>query len=133
VVLDSSGNLYGLTLNPGGEGAGAYELSLGANGKWTQTALSKIGGYPTGNLTWGANGSLYGASGGAGGTIFELSPSDGEWTLTVLYTFQYNSPGGYDPNGGLIFDAKGNIYGTTYSGGSNDCDQGCGVVFELTP
>ena len=36
---------------------------------------------------------------------------------------------GRAPYGGLIFDAAGNLYGTTYSGGAH----GHGTVFELTP
>ena len=50
-------------------------------------------------------------------------------SLTTLYTFNVSGPDGHHPYGGLIFDAAGNLYGTTFSGGiSND-----GTVFELTP
>ena len=61
------------------------------------------------------------------GTVFELVPSNGEWTETVIYTFdgQY----GADPYSGVILDNKGNLYGMTWAGGANSV----GVVFELTP
>jgi uncharacterized repeat protein (TIGR03803 family) len=81
-------------------------------------------------------GNLYGttADGGAGacqggcGSVFELSPaSGGRWTETVLYRFTDGSDGAV-PETGLIFDATGNLYGTTIHGGSS----GDGTVFQLT-
>ena len=83
-------------------------------------------------LTLDAKGDLYGVTGAGGdhndGTIFELTPGASGWTLTTLHSFI-----GYDgdvPNGGLIFDAAGNMYGTTPSGGGpNDG----GVAFEMAP
>jgi len=101
------------------------------------------GGAPSGKLVSDANGNLYGATywGGSGGdlcgngnnvgcgTIFELTPNNGVWTETVLYSFSGGADGG-DPNSALIFDSAGNLYGTTQSGG-NKCS--CGVVFELSP
>ena len=57
---------------------------------------------------------------------------------TVLYSFcaQTNCADGANPHAGLVFDQKGNLYGTTYNGGVynyNSCYYGCGVVFKLTP
>lgn len=84
-------------------------------------------------------GNLYGV---IEGTIYELSPTPGggPWTETVLYTFPRSD---YSINGELIFDAAGNLYGTTQFGGNTavTCDlvetpppgAGCGVVFKLTP
>jgi hypothetical protein len=47
------------------------------------------------------------------------------------------APGGACPDQGVVFDQKGNLYGTTVWGRAyNDCSEsvgGCGVVFELTP
>ncbi len=83
-------------------------------------------------------GNLYGvtARGGMGantnGTIFELSPpatAGGPWTETVLYSFGTAFGDGAYPNGTLIFDKLGNLYGTTTQGGSI----GLGTVFELSP
>ena len=54
----------------------------------------------------------------------------------VLYSFADGVDGG-GPNGGLVFDASGNAYGTTHFGGNDSCGGqvggGCGVVFELSP
>jgi len=73
---------------------------------------------------------LYGATttggSGGGGTVFELTLSDGTWTLNTLYNFT-GSPG-CGPYGTLAMDAAGNLYGTTYCAGAN----GAGNVFELT-
>jgi|HubBroStandDraft_5_1064220.scaffolds.fasta_scaffold10905_1 uncharacterized repeat protein (TIGR03803 family) len=57
---------------------------------------------------------------------------------TVLYSFGTNggSADGDAPLGQLVFDAAGNMYGTTQVGGIADaglCQEGCGTVFELTP
>jgi uncharacterized repeat protein (TIGR03803 family) len=61
--------------------------------------------------------------------VYELSP-DG--TYTVLYAF--NETDGFEPSGGLVRDAHGNLYGTTFEGGekgSNCNGVSCGVVFKL--
>jgi uncharacterized repeat protein (TIGR03803 family) len=83
-------------------------------------------------------GNLYGTTpfGGAfgWGVVFKVDPTGHE---TVLYTFAGGADGG-QPFGGLIEDAAGNLYGTTYDGGLHtpnllDCGAGCGVVYELDP
>ena len=52
----------------------------------------------------------------------------------MTYTFLYsNSLNGIGPSGGVEMDAHGNLYGTTWLGGSGGCTLGCGVVFELSP
>ena len=86
----------------------------------------------------GGTGSSCGFSGC--GTVFELTPAaSGLWTRKILYSFGENSKDGFEPFGSLIFDADGNLYGTTYGGGavaqvcSNSSATGCGTVFELTP
>ena len=84
--------------------------------------------YPA--VIFDAKGNLYGttALGGASGAgaVFELIPSNGKWTEKVLHSF--NGQEGAEPFASLIFDAKGNLYGTTEAGGAN----GDGTVFELT-
>jgi uncharacterized repeat protein (TIGR03803 family) len=78
-----------------------------------------------------AKGNLYGATGDGGtygvGVVFELTLAGKE---TVLYEFkgQANKDGAA-PHGHLAFDTKGNIYGTTQSGGTNNT----GTVYELSP
>lgn len=94
------------------------------------------GNTPTGSFVFDGSGNLYGTTekGGAfgQGTVFELSPgAGGQWTEKILYSFcpQSGCADGSAPNGGLIFDTAGNLYGTTTFGGASDL----GVSFELTP
>src|SRR5262249_32576113 len=69
------------------------------------------------------------------GTVFELiRGSNGKWTEKVLHYFEHPVNDGTSPDGGLIFDSAGNLYGTTSLGGGLGCGRfGCGTVFELTP
>lgn len=110
------------------------------------------GSFATGDLVFDKAGNLYGATqfgggqgttcdilyGGNCGTIFELSPprtKGGEWTETVLHSFAGGTDGAA-PNGGLVIDNNGDLYGTTSMGGNQLCNfgngnVGCGIVFEL--
>ena len=99
-------------------------------------ASSTDGEYPSSALIFDKSGNLYGTTtnGGAedssGGTVFELTPNgDGAWTETILHSFG-NSNDGASPDFGLIFDASGDLWGTTNRGGS---DNNYGTVFELKP
>ncbi|MEI9930152.1 MAG: choice-of-anchor tandem repeat GloVer-containing protein [Rhizomicrobium sp.] len=91
------------------------------------------GSFPHGGVIGDGKGNYYGVttSGGAGhsGVVFELSAPKGgatTWTQTTLYSFTGGSDGA-NPQAALTRDAKGNLYGTTYSGGAN----GEGVAFKL--
>jgi uncharacterized repeat protein (TIGR03803 family) len=136
LVQDAAGNLYGTT-NWGcqDQGCGAvYRLSPNGN-QWTYTVLYRfsIGSEPS-NLTLDAVGNLYGALSQGGrygaGLVFELSPTaTPPWTFTTLYAFTGGSDGSL-PTGGLVFDAEGNLYGTTRYGGAPSSS---GTVFELSP
>jgi len=80
-----------------------------------------------------SNGNLYGTTSQQGaygyGTVFKLDSTGKE---TVLYSFTGTSGDGANPYAGLARDAKGNLYGTTYYGGLESCNNiGCGVVFKL--
>ena len=87
-------------------------------------------------------GNLYGTTDSGGppgcanyacGVVFKLDQSNNE---TVLHTFSsFNGTYGYGPDGGVIMDSAGNLYGTAYFGGNlNDCQgEGCGVIFKITP
>ena len=144
VVFDKAGNLYGTTFSGGqkggqvcGDGAGStcgvvYELTKSGS-IWTETVLHTFtggadGSNPGNGLVLDGAGNLYGTTttGGSGlyGTAFQLSPSGSGWTENVLYSFGLN--GGTEPWGALIFDAAGNLYGTTLYGAPS-------TVFELTP
>jgi uncharacterized repeat protein (TIGR03803 family) len=63
------------------------------------------------------------------GTVFRVSPKG---RFKLLYSFAGDSDGA-NPAGSLVLDRKGNLYGTTQFGGSDDCSSGCGTVFKLSP
>ena len=140
VVLDPEGNLYGDTeLGGAGDGGTVFEL-MPSNGNWTfsvlySPVLNGLGG-PAGKLARCSNGTLYGtlfSGGGQGcsgygcGSVFQLSPSNGGWVYTSLYNLNDSGVGG-NPEGGLVLDSAGNLYGT--GTGLLGC---CGSVFEVTP
>ncbi len=147
LVLDKSGNLYGITPYSGLNKGTVFRLSP-SNGSWTYQRLYSFGEggkhdgkYPFSNVTIDSNGNLYGTTAGGGthnaGTVYELTPSaSGDWKETILYQFDSRKNDGVYPDGGLIFDAQGNLYGVTGYGGGQ-CGEGaglgCGTVFELTP
>jgi len=134
VIFDRAGNLYGTTYG-GGDGNGVvFELSPSAGG-WTYNQLhsfqfSTDGSEPQGDLIFDQQGSLYGTTpmGGAynTGTVYQLTPSSGDFS--VLHTF-YGGVEQEGPSDAVVFDVNGNLYGTTYGGGSHDR----GNVFKLTP
>ncbi|MGB8886031.1 MAG: choice-of-anchor tandem repeat GloVer-containing protein [Candidatus Korobacteraceae bacterium] len=145
LIMDAAGNLYGMTQQGGihscgGKNCGTvFELSPRQGGGWTETVLHSFnnngsdGANPQAGLTMDAAGNLYGTTyrGGihSSGAVFELSPREGGgWTETVLHSFG-NGTDGATPDSGLIVDAAGNLYGTTYFGGIHSD----GTVFELSP
>ena len=117
----------------------AITLSASAFGQTESTLYfftgAVDGGQPYGNLIFNASGNLYGTTSVGGsksqGTVFELSPrAGGGWMETTLYSFgSGNNIDGQNPDGGLIFDSAGNLYGTTSNGGLFNV----GTVFELSP
>ena len=136
LLLDPYGNLYGTASEGGANNAGlVFKLTPSSN-SWTETVLYNFtggadGGAPNAALVRQGT-SLFGVTyaGGAwgNGTVFKLTPSKGGWAETVLYSFAGGSDGA-NPEGGLVFDQAGNLYGTTYLGGS----AGYGTVYRLTP
>jgi uncharacterized repeat protein (TIGR03803 family) len=146
LVFDEQGNLYGTTAEGGDAGVGTvFELSPAGKGEWTETILYSFcsqpecsdGSYPEAGLIFDSVGNLYGTTENGGtvwGTVFKLSPPSqgGPWIETVLYTFGGNTTGdGCYPEGKLLFDTKGNLYGTTSQCGGGSIS--AGTVFELTP
>ncbi len=136
LLFDNAGNLYGTTRAGGDNGFGTvFQLTPSGSG-WTEKVLYNFqwpgdsGADPYGTLISDGFGNLYGTTvmGGAngGGTVFELSPSEGGWTFTVLYSFVAQSAGG--PRAGLTMDGTGSLYGTTFDDGL----YGMGSVFKLT-
>jgi len=134
MVFDSAGNLYGTTSYGGESGVGTvFELSPDGNGTWTESVIYTFtdgldGGHPGGLLIDQA-GKLYGATSGHNtlGSVYKLVRSGGQWIFTVLHDFA--GPDGASPQGSLVMDQAGNLYGTTAFGGENDN----GVVFEVMP
>lgn len=101
---------------------------------------SSSAGGPAGPLLVGPGGVFYGTADIGGGrcgsypcgVVYALTPSGSGYSLSVLYSFQnYND--GYSPKGSLVADQAGELYGTTYGGGSTACIFGCGTIFKLTP
>src|SRR5215831_9257940 len=84
---------------------------------------SPDGAYPMSGLTLDSAGNLYGTTrqGGTGGcgTVFELERTQNGWKEKILYSFQGGNDG-YFPQGGVIFDTSGNLYGTTSGGGGTN-------------
>lgn len=80
-------------------------------------------------------GNIYGTTvlGGdfGSGTVFQLSPTPNGWVHTVLYSFTGGTDGG-EPYKGVTLDRDGNLYGTAVTGGSGNCEGGCGVIYKLT-
>ena len=149
-IIDRWGNLFGLLQEgPGDNYNGAvYELRAPSSqgDPWSEHVLYSFkgasdGADPSGRLVFDQKGNLFGVTrlGGtsASGTVFQLTQHRGPWTEAVLYSFcaQSNCPDGSLPEATLTIDGKGNLFGTTYNGGTGgNCGTGssCGTVFELT-
>jgi uncharacterized repeat protein (TIGR03803 family) len=152
VIRDSAGNLYGTTGYGGDTGCGTQHgqgcgTVYKVDSSGTETVLydfkwGSTGAFPSSGLIRDAAGNLYGEAKLGGneqiydcdgywgcGVVYRLSP-DG--TYTVLYAFNYTD--GFEPFGGLVRDAAGNLYGVTADGGEkgSNCNGGdCGLVFKL--
>jgi uncharacterized repeat protein (TIGR03803 family) len=104
-------------------------------GAQTETILHAFAGTdgisPVLSLIFDSSGNLYGVTslGGSSnyGSVFELTPKGGSWTEKTLYSFPGGTSGA-QPDGGLVFDSAGNLYGSTKLGGTN----GTGTVYELS-
>jgi uncharacterized repeat protein (TIGR03803 family) len=136
--MDRSGNLYGTAYDGGTDGAGTVFELTPSNGSWIFNVLYIFNECsPPSGLTLDVAGNLYGVCSVGGaygefGMVFELTNSNGVWTLADLHDFN-GSDGGH-PLGGVVFDNSGNLYGTTALGGtSSNCIDGCGVVWEIMP
>jgi uncharacterized repeat protein (TIGR03803 family) len=158
--VDEQGAIYGTTADGGrigakGDGYGTvFKLTPPGQAQeaWTETVLYRFQGgsdgrRPDGDLKTDEKGAFYGTTGGGGnieanglgyGTVFKLTPpakGRTDWTETVLYRFQGGSDG-RNPEGEVVADELGALYGVTYAGGDGgglDGKSGNGTVFKLTP
>jgi uncharacterized repeat protein (TIGR03803 family) len=98
-----------------------FSFSTAARAQYTETIVHNFTGSPDGLgpsdiLTFDASGNFYGTTGFGGanndGMVYEFSPSSGGWSESTLFSFPAGS-GGSDPFSGVIFDAAGNLYGTS--------------------
>jgi uncharacterized repeat protein (TIGR03803 family) len=140
VVFDPHGNLYGTTYEGGAAGQGiVYRLLPQQSGLWTEKILHTFqgqsgsdGAQTFAGVVLDKNGNVFGTTFGGGsfnyGTVFELIAANG-FASTLLHSFNLDGKDGTLPNG-VIFDASGNLWGTTEGAGEND---GNGTIFKLTP
>jgi uncharacterized repeat protein (TIGR03803 family) len=120
-----------------------------ASPEWTEDIVyafdgaNEGGANPFAGVTAGGGGVLYGVTsigGGSGckfgagcGTVFQLRPSQHGYVLSVLHAFSGGSQEVNSFANALVRSKEGALFGTTRYGGSSDCTQGCGTVFELVP
>ncbi|MGA7463179.1 MAG: choice-of-anchor tandem repeat GloVer-containing protein [Candidatus Korobacteraceae bacterium] len=157
VVIGPNGALYGTTWLGGSEDYGTvFELRPPLTAckavlcYWNETVLYNFTGSPDGgdplyvNLAFDQAGDMYGTTSGGGytdcypdesscGTVFELTPSGGGWTESIIHDFGSGTDG-WSPYSGVVLDTVGNVYGTTFYGGNGGCaPTGCGTVYQLMP
>ncbi len=135
LLLDASGNIYGTTSEGGASGNGTVYRLTPSGSTWTKSVVFDFTGGANGHSPFAGviadpAGNLYGTTVGGvfggGGVVYQLSPSGGSWTQTVLYTFGGSGNGSY---AGLIRDAAGNLYATNAFGGPSSAGQ----VVKVTP
>jgi uncharacterized repeat protein (TIGR03803 family) len=134
LVRDVEGSLYGTTWK-GGSGGGGTVFKVDASGAFSVVYTFTTYQIPQGGLVLDTSGNLYGTTEWGGtdgvGTVFEVSKTGHE---RILHSFRRTLPDGAWPNGNLVMDKAGNLFGTTFTGGAGACfyGQGCGTVFKLS-
>lgn len=150
LAVNDSGVFFGTTFLDGtgtacgGSGgcADIYALVPTASG-YVHKIIHKFdqkrdGGNPTSPVILDSDGALYGSTSdygpGGGGTVFKLTPTSSGYSEQVLYAFGTQHGDGLGPTGPLLVNGAGDIYGVTFSGGSNPspAEGGAGNAFELT-
>jgi uncharacterized repeat protein (TIGR03803 family) len=137
LIADANSNLYGTTDLGGAKDAGTvFEIAKTVSGyASTPTVLVSFNGadgkHPSGGLLADANGNLFGTTnlGGANdlGTVFEIEKTASGYTSTPTVLVRFDGADGANPFAGLIADANGNLFGTTFYGGASNL----GTVFEI--
>ena len=144
VIQDAQGDLFGTAIGGGSHAGlgGVYELkpykrTYKFSVLYTFKSAAKTGAYPSSGVIEDSHGNLFGTtpidhqSHFSPGTVFELSPVGKKYAYTELYDFP-TEVGGFDPNA-VTLGPDGNLYGTTFQGGSTyqNSLNGYGVVFEI--
>jgi uncharacterized repeat protein (TIGR03803 family) len=148
LIGDASGNLYGTTELCGANGFGVV-FKIHADGTGYTVLHSFMGGSdgasPAASLSADASGTLYGTTFGTvfsetsktSGTVFKIAPDGSNYAVLYNFCSLASCADGAGPDGSVILDAAGNLYGTTEQGGANVSAKyfagGGGVVFSLTP
>jgi len=132
VTMDTAGNLFGAGDSSVAGDSAVFELSPNGQGGWNSTVIYTFASRPevAGTLTLDSVGNLYGvtdADANGCGKVYKLTLKSGKWTSKTLYNFVKGGTDACDPYSGIVFDAAGNIYGTTFKGGA----AGKGAVYEL--
>jgi uncharacterized repeat protein (TIGR03803 family) len=144
LVFGTNGVLYGTTQYGGLHGDGTVFKLTPSGREYIEQTLWSFGGYdgryPTQSLMLGADGAIYGTTGGGGsgcetgcGLVFRLIPLGSSYSESILWNFRGNSDGAA-PTSALTPASLGVLFGVTYFGGGTGCDgYGCGVAYELIP
>jgi uncharacterized repeat protein (TIGR03803 family) len=137
LTLDTAGNLFGATSNGGDDGDGTVFEIAKTDGGYADEPTTLVsftganGTLPSGGLIADAAGDLFGTTGGGGiknnGNVFEIVKTQDGYADTPTILVSFTGADGALPSGGVIADAAGDLFGTTYYGGT----KGDGTVFEI--
>ncbi len=140
LIADAAGDLFGTTTSGGANNDGTvFELVNSGGGNYMQTTLLTFNGTngasPVAGLIADAAGDLFGTTevGGANaiGTVFEIAKTGTGYASTPTTLVTFDGTNGTNPIGGLIADAAGDLFGTTFEGGANGAASSDGTVFEI--
>jgi uncharacterized repeat protein (TIGR03803 family) len=128
-IVDGNGNVFGDTSAFNG---GVFELSPNGD-SWSFSLIVPIRGGLQSAINFGPDGNIYGTNYSDGshglGSVFQVTHTQSGWVHNIIHSFDGPDDGAL-PLSNVVFDASGNMYGTTTMGGRNG---GYGTVWQLTP